>query len=128
MVRQCVVAKCPISERKNPDKVPFHEFPSDLRRRKQWLAAITSKTEIRGNQERICICGNHFSTDSYRLDTKNRMLLNTAVPSVFHNEFDQPPENKRPRTCEPSNDTGDDVIGPIQGIDRFQFHLLRKCN
>lgn len=66
----------------------YHEFPCDPQRREAWLKNISREGPSgKGSKwepsDRSLVCALHFTEDDYRKDTKLRLLLPTAVPTVF---------------------------------------------
>ncbi|KAH7936786.1 hypothetical protein HPB49_004455 [Dermacentor silvarum] len=89
MPRNCCVPRCTSNAKKNPG-IRYHEFPSDAGRRSQWLHNISrqgssGKASKWEPNDSSLVCSLHFKEDDYRKTTKYRVLLPTAVPSVFPN-------------------------------------------
>lgn len=77
---------CSTNAKKNPG-IRYHEFPSDLRRREAWLRNISRQGECKGSKwepnDRSLVCSLHFTEEDYRKNVKLRILLPSAVPTVF---------------------------------------------
>uniref|UniRef100_A0A1E1X262 Putative tick transposon n=1 Tax=Amblyomma aureolatum TaxID=187763 RepID=A0A1E1X262_9ACAR len=87
MPRNCCVPLCATNARKDPT-VKYHEFPCELQRREAWLKNI-SRQGLSGKgskwepSDRSLVCSLHFTENDYKKNTKVRLLLPTAVPTVF---------------------------------------------
>lgn len=89
MPKNCCVPLCTSNARKNPG-LSYHEFPSNAERRQAWLTNI-SRQGSGGKETRwvpsdhSSVCSLHFTESDYKKGTKLRMLLPTAIPTVFPN-------------------------------------------
>ncbi|KAK6175903.1 hypothetical protein SNE40_014279 [Patella caerulea] len=75
--------------------VPFHRFPSDARRRREWLVKIRNKNlPINSSFKKVKnlrVCGKHFVPSDYVRDLQHELtgskrksiLKKDAVPSIF---------------------------------------------
>ncbi|XP_075555091.1 uncharacterized protein LOC142587753 [Dermacentor variabilis] len=87
MPRSCVVPTCESSFRKDRN-LGYHEFPCDAERRQVWLRNIFGegpggKTTKWVPSDKSLVCSLHFTEQDYRATNKLRLLLPTAVPTVF---------------------------------------------
>lgn len=89
MPKNCCVPLCASNAKKNPG-LSYHEFPSSAERRQAWLTNISRQGS--GGKEtrwvpsdRSSVCSLHFTENDYKKGTKLRMLLPTAIPTVFPN-------------------------------------------
>ena len=72
-------------------KVSFHSFPSDKKRKKEWIAKIKRDSGAKFNLTKSTkICSEHFTCDDYTttfadllLPREKPQLKSNAVPSVF---------------------------------------------
>lgn len=92
---RCVISNCAVSSSKNPDKFPFHEFPSNEEILQKWLASIPEELfrKIRGGRSGRSgvICGKHFLSQHYVPGTR-RLDYKEAIPIAF----------ERADECEPA--------------------------
>ncbi|XP_065291816.2 THAP domain-containing protein 11-like [Dermacentor albipictus] len=87
MPRNCCVPLCGTNSRKDPH-IRYHEFPCDAKRREAWLRNISREgAGGKGTKwqptDRSLVCALHFTEQDYKVANKNRVLLQTAVPTVF---------------------------------------------
>lgn len=87
MPRSCVVPTCESSFRKDRN-LGYHEFPCDAERRQAWLRNIFGdgpggKGTKWVPSDKSLVCSLHFTEQDYRASNKLRLLLPTAVPTVF---------------------------------------------
>lgn len=110
MPRCCCVPLCKSNAKKTP-QVGFHEFPCDAKRREAWLRSIAGEGG-RGPKwlptDTSLVCSLHFTQDDYRASSKIRLLLPTAVPSVFPGAPERkavalPRKRPRPESTESTN-------------------------
>ncbi|KAH7946039.1 hypothetical protein HPB49_019558 [Dermacentor silvarum] len=75
----------------NALKVPqvrYHEYPSETERRAAWLRNISregpgGKETIWQPNDRSLVCALYFTEHDFKATAKLRVLLPTAVPTVF---------------------------------------------
>lgn len=80
----CMVKECKNLKRLIPENavLSFHRLPKDKNRRKQWLSALNITTEIPDKAVKF-VCSNHFENDQFLTYTEIRVLVPSAVPSLF---------------------------------------------
>lgn len=102
---------CPSTERRCGNAVSFHEVPSDDRCRDAWVDAIAGgdadeRVRLLSNARSV-VCSLHFKPTDFKVGMKRRVLVSTAVPSIFPDKSTalalEPPSRKRRRrrTAEP---------------------------
>lgn len=91
MPRSCSVPLCYMNPRRDTRRaaIKFHEFPCDAERREAWLKNIAREGPLgKGSKwepsDRSVVCSLHFTENDYKKDTKIKILLPTAVPTVFN--------------------------------------------
>lgn len=95
----CIISNC-LSKtgRKGQDKnIILHCFPNTLDRIKDWLLSTGQHLEdVASNAQKIFdeqksskyrLCSLHFTEESYRTTKGGKMLLSTAIPSIFEKPF-----------------------------------------
>lgn len=87
MPRNCCVPLCGTNAKKDPH-IGYHEFPCDAERREIWLRNISREGPGgKGTKwqpgDRSLVCALHFTKEDYKATNKHRVLLPTAVPTVF---------------------------------------------
>lgn len=108
MPRNCCVPLCSTNASKDP-QIRYHEFPSNAERRAAWLRNISregpgGKGTVWQPNDRSLVCALHFTEQDYKKTEKLRILLPTAVPTVFpgypsymRTRSTPAPRKKRPR-------------------------------
>ncbi|KAH7941300.1 hypothetical protein HPB49_011910 [Dermacentor silvarum] len=108
MPRNCGVPLCSTNASKDP-QIRYHEFPINAERRAAWLRNISregpgGKGTVWQPNERCLVCALHFTEQDYKKTEKLRILLPTAVPTVFPDypsymstRSTPAPRKKRPR-------------------------------
>lgn len=137
MPRNCCVPLCSTNAKKNP-AIRYHEFPSDSQRREAWLKNISRQGSCKGSKwepnDRSLVCSLHFTEDDYRKNVTLRLLLPSAVPTVFPN-YPQYMRNKngeartkRPRMSRSSDcgesETGRECGGFDESVVASESHAL----
>ncbi|XP_068691460.1 uncharacterized protein [Montipora foliosa] len=81
----CCVPLCVNDSRKKNPKISFHSFPTDPKRRAEWIVKIRRDPgDLFQVKPHTKVCSAHFtSTDFKRCLTGRKVLLQSAVPSVF---------------------------------------------
>lgn len=78
-VRACCVPGC-----KSGKKMPSHRFPKKMERRIQWFQGLQMTPVLEENKiEKLRVCYKHFHESDYNNTLVRRVLLCTAVPSVY---------------------------------------------
>ncbi|KAH7978706.1 hypothetical protein HPB49_006403 [Dermacentor silvarum] len=108
MARNCGVPLCSTNASKDP-QIRYHEFPINAERRAAWLRNISregpgGKGTVWQPNDRSLVCALHFTEQDYKKTEKLRILLPTAVPTVFPDypsymstRSTPAPRKKRPR-------------------------------
>ncbi|XP_064455101.1 THAP domain-containing protein 1 B-like [Ornithodoros turicata] len=86
MPKNCCVPICTSCARKDPH-VKYQEFPCKPDVREAWLKMISREGAVRGSKWQPCdrslVCSLHFTEADYKKGVKRKLLLPTAVPSLF---------------------------------------------
>ena len=84
------------------DKVSFHQFPKDLRTRKQWIDRLnrgeSAVKKFKPPHHRLC--GKHFEDNQFELSSNfassigyeekiRKRLKSDAIPTIFHDDVKQ---------------------------------------
>lgn len=80
----CCVPFCTSSSRNKDKKNCFHEFPSNMDLRSEWLKVISRKDfEINAKSPSSLVCSKHFKDEDYVPGIKVKRLKKNVVPSLF---------------------------------------------
>lgn len=88
--RKCSFRYC--TEKSPTSNCTFFGFPKDPERYKQWIE-ISQCTLVDGDTKmsQYYLCEKHFSPNYISVTPRRKILLNTAVPEPFFNEYLEPP-------------------------------------
>uniref|UniRef100_A0A803JQR1 THAP-type domain-containing protein n=1 Tax=Xenopus tropicalis TaxID=8364 RepID=A0A803JQR1_XENTR len=123
----CIVKQCHswTGRKKVKENVILHVFPKNFSRIKEWLAktqqysaedieVLSQKIMQTKKNDNYRICSKHFTDDSYLIKGDKKVLLPSAVPTLFgHDSFQR--HSYSSSTCSLEESSGTETNQPVAG-------------